>query len=303
MQWACESTPNLSLLINNTMKLRISIFFLTLAALLPLRVLYVFADFFAVVMHYIVGYRHKLVRRNLTDSFPDKDLKEIKDIEKRYYKYICDVMVETVKLLHISDKEMADRVKVLDYELVNRATDENRPAVIMLGHYGNWEWAQEMAVYFTGTRKGSIYHTMASPLWDKIFLKIRSRWHHVLVPQKAAVRYLLDRDNLPWIFGFIADQRPKTASKHGQTMFLNHETSFIIGPEEIGARVNADFFYMDVERPSRGHYVFRFKKLEPVDDGQPYPYSRAFWHEFEQTINRDVPLWLWSHNRWNVKWR
>lgn len=285
------------------MKYRISVFFLKLAALLPLRLLYVLADFFALILYYIIGYRRKLVRRNLRDSFPSKSDSEIADIEKRYYRYMCDVMMETVKLLHISDSEMRRRVKVVNYEVVNRSIAENRSAVIMLGHYGNWEWAQEMAVYFPSVRRGSIYHTMSSRLWDKIFLKIRSRWHHILLPQKAAVRYLLDRNNLPWIFGFIADQRPKSGSKHGHTTFLDQETSFITGPEEIGTRIGADFFYMDVERPSRGHYVFTFKKLEPADDSQPYPYSRAFWKEFEQTIHRDSALWLWSHNRWGKRWR
>ena len=283
------------------MKLRISIFLLTLVAMLPLGVLYVISDFIGFVLHHVIGYRRRIVRQNLASSFPDKSLDEIKVIEKRYYRFVSDVMVETVKLLHISDAEMKRRVEVHDYEIVNREAEKGRPVVILLGHYGNWEWVQEMAIYFPDVCKGSIYHTMNSKLWDDIFLKIRGRWGNVLLPQKQAPKFLLNREHLPWIFGFIADQRPKGASKQGHTMFLNHDTAFITGPEEIGTRVNAAFVYLDIQRPKRGHYRLNFSLLEPINDGEPYPYTRRFWQKFEHTISRDAALWLWSHNRWNLK--
>ena len=41
-------------------------------ALLPLRVLYVLSDFIYVLVYRIVGYRRKIVRRNLEESFPAK---------------------------------------------------------------------------------------------------------------------------------------------------------------------------------------------------------------------------------------
>lgn len=283
------------------MKFRISIFLLTLVAILPLGVLYVISDFFAFVLHRVIRYRRRIVRQNLVASFPEKSLEEIKGIEKRYYRFISDVMVETVKLLHISDAELKRRVEVLDYEIVNREAEKGRPVVIMLGHYGNWEWVQEMAVYFPDVCKGSIYHPINSKLWNDIFLKIRSRWHHLLLPQKQAPRFLLNRENLPWIFGFIADQRPRGGAKDNEVMFMNHVTRFITGPEEIGMRMGAAFAYLDIERPERGHYIFRFKALEPMADNEPYPYTRRFWEEFEQTINRNAALWLWSHNRWSYR--
>ena len=45
---------------------------LYLLSLLPLWVLYRVSDFFYLLAYHVVGYRTKLVRRHLTDSFPDK---------------------------------------------------------------------------------------------------------------------------------------------------------------------------------------------------------------------------------------
>lgn len=283
------------------LSLRISIILLTLVAVLPLRVLYVFSDVIAFVLHRVVRYRQRVVRENLTTSFPEKSSAEIRQIEKRYYAFIGDIAAETVKLLHISDAEMKRRVEVVNYELVNKALEQDKPVVIMLGHYGNWEWAQEMAVYFPDVCKGSIYHPMNSKLWDEIYLRIRGRWGHLLLAQQQAPRFLLDRRNRPWVFGFIADQRPKGASRKGYTMFLNHETAFITGPEEIGSRMGAAFVYLDIERLRRGYYKLTFKPLEPVEGDEPYPHTLRFWKEFETTVKRDPALWLWSHDRWSIR--
>ena len=76
--------------------------FLWLLSLLPLWVHYVIADVICVLVYHVVGYRKALVRRNLTDSFPNKSAEELRAIEKAFYHWFCDYLVETVKLLTIS---------------------------------------------------------------------------------------------------------------------------------------------------------------------------------------------------------
>ena len=267
---------------------------------LPLPLLYLFSDFVYFVLYHVIGYRKKVVRENLKSSFPEKDAKELKRIEKEYYHFLGDVMVETVKLACISDKELRKRVEVRNPEVVNEAVErEGKNVVLLLGHYGNWEWVQEISRYFSDKAyQGSIYHPLNDKLWDEIYLGLRSRWGAHIVPQRNAVRVLLDRDHFPWIFGFIADARPMESLKDNHTMFLNHDTRFIYGPETIGNKTKAAFFYLEMEKTGRGRYAITFHPLEGLDDGKPYPVSRQFWKEFEKTVRRAPGLWLWSHKRW-----
>ena len=79
---------------------------LYLISLLPLRILFIFSDMFYFLVYYIVGYRKKVVENNLKESFPDKSPAELKKIEKGFYHHFCDYIFETIKLLHVSDKEM-----------------------------------------------------------------------------------------------------------------------------------------------------------------------------------------------------
>ena len=281
------------------MKRKIILFLLKAVAALPLRALYLLSDLAFFIIYHLIGYRRKVVSNNLTEAFPEKSPNEIKKIEKEYYHYMCDIIVETVKLLNISERQMGRRVEVVNPELIQQAVDGGRPAVIMLGHYGNWEWVQEISRHFKGDAfKASIYHPLKSQLWNDIYARIRSRWAVNIIPQKSAVRTLLDKNNLPWICGFIADHRPLTVTDDNITPFLNHATSFIYGPEVLGSRLGADFFLLEMERIKRGRYRITFHTLEPETDGKPYPYTRSFWRRFEEVIKRKPAYWLWSHKRW-----
>ena len=267
-------------------------------AALPLRVLYGFADFIYPVVYHIIGYRKRVVRQNLREAFPDKSALELRKIEKEFYRFLCDTIVETVKLLHISDRQLMKRVEIANPEAVTETIDAGRSAALLLGHYGNWEWVQEISRCFPDTSfKSSIYHPLNNKLWDNIYKIIRSRWHSHIIPMKAAPRQLLDKSHQPWICGFIADARPRKTDRDNQVEFLNHLTSFIYGPEIIGDKVGADFFFLEMERIRRGHYRITFHKLQK-EGTRSFPATRAFWKEFEQAIKKKPAYWLWSHKRW-----
>lgn len=272
---------------------------------LPLGLLYLLGDFITAVLYHIVKYRRKVVRQNLVNSFPDKNIKEIRKIEKSFYQYLGNQIVETLKLLHISDADLKKRVKVMNYEAVNNTLSQGRNAVLLMGHYCNWEWVQEITRYFLPEAYMiSIYHPLNDKFWNDVFIKLRSRWGAHIVPMNSAPRMLLNKGNMPWVCGFIADAW--TWQKHDDNWieFLNQKTWFITGPEEIGKKVGSDFFYLEMNRKKRGYYDLIFHPLLP---SQPvprstapdtFPYIREFWKEFEKTIKKAPAYWLWSHKRW-----
>lgn len=268
-------------------------------ASLPLPVLYLFADIITPVLYHIVKYRRKVVRANLTSAFPEKTIGNIKKIERKFYKYLGDQIVETLKLLHISDSELRKRVKVTGAEIVNSTLDQGKNAVLLMGHYCNWEWVQEIVHYFNpDSYMVSIYHPLSNKFWDNLFIHMRSRWGAHIVPMRTAPRVLLNKGNMPWVCGFIADAYTAMKKDDNWVNFLNHKTWFIPGPEEIGGKVGADFFYLEMTRLKRGHYEIRLSRLQAEETELPYPYTREFWKEFEKTIEKAPAYWLWSHKRW-----
>jgi KDO2-lipid IV(A) lauroyltransferase len=275
--------------------------FLSLFALLPLCVLHFIGSVLSFFVR-AIGYRRKVIRKNITECFPEMSVRERRHIENKFYRHLCDVMMESVKLFHISDAEMRRRVTVNGVEALNSEIADGKSIAIMLGHYGNWEWVQEIGRYISSDAIcGMVYRPMHSNVWDRVFLQMRSRWGFLPIPQKKVVRELIGMSmrKQSWAIGFIADQRPNSASLNHWTYFMNHDTAYSPGAEEISKRVDAAFFYLDIARPRRGHYTFTFVPIEPdKDDKDPYAYTRKFLEMFEQTVRRDPSMWLWSHNRW-----
>lgn len=272
-------------------------------ALLPLGVLYGVSDFLAFMARSVLKYRVKVVRKNLQGSFPEKSEKELRDIEKAFYRHLCDCIVETVKLLHISDRELKKRVVVTNPEFVEKTISENPSVVLFLAHYGNWEWVPVTTLQVkSDIIMGSLYKPLLSKLSDRIAGKLRGRLGIRLIPTRSAYRDMLRMKEAGerFMIGFISDQRPLGQPLNHWTWFLNRPTAFVGGGETIGDRVGAKFLYLEMEKTRRGHYTLTFKDIEPVEGAPDFPYTRSYYRLLEQTIRRDPRWWLWSHNRWKA---
>lgn len=283
-------------------KYRLIIALLYPMALMPLGLLYCFAWLLGVFMHRVVRYRLKVVRKNLRNSFPEKSKKDLRRIERRFYRYFGDIIVETVKLLHISDRQIKKRVTLHNEELVARYADEERPIILFLAHYCNWEWVPTIAMKVDMPRTmGALYKPLRNKAMDRVMLRLRARFPLRCIPVKSAYRDMVEmrKESPSFMIGFIADQRALGVNVKHWTTFLGQRTSFFAGGETIGDRVGARYVYLEVNRVKRGYYSMTFKPIEPVpDDSGEFPYTRQYFRMLEQTIRENPPYWLWSHNRW-----
>ncbi len=275
-----------------------------LLALLPLRVLYCLSDFLYLLFAKILKYRRKIVRANLRNSFPEMSDKELREIEKDFYHQFCDNIVETIKLLNISDKEVDRRIKVTGGDIVDRHSREGKSVILYLGHYANWEWVPAIVRHFSEPEIcAQVYKGLRDKAFDRMMLKIRSRFNPVSIEQHKVFRTLIKwrNEGRKSITGFISDNRSNDKFSHHRTTFLNQTTPFNPGGEEIAARVGAVILYLDVKKTGRGHYHFTFKEMNPSDMTVDSPYTRLYLEMLEKTIRRRPGLWLWSHRRWLYK--
>lgn len=273
-------------------------------SLLPFSALYLLSDFLYLILAKGIKYRSKIVRSNLRNSFPEKSEEELRGIEKDFYHQFTDNIVETVKLLNISDKEVDRRITVEGGELVDRLIREGHPVVLYLGHYANWEFVPAIVRHFTEPEFcAQVYKPQHDVAFDRLMLKVRSRFNPVSIPQKQVFRTLVRwrNEGKKFITGFISDHRSNASVSHHRTVFLNQITPFNPGGEEIGNRINAAYLYLDVVKEKRGHYRFIFKEIIPRGDEEDSPYTRRYMEMLEETIRRRPGLWLWSHRRWRYK--
>lgn len=273
-----------------------------LVSLLPMRVLYLLADVLAGLMHTVIRYRRRVTRDNLTQCFPEMPLKEIRRTERRFYRFLADYFVETLKLASMSEKEMRRRMQFEGLDEVNADLRAGRCVSLFLGHYGNWEWVSSMPLHlWRGAHPCQIYHHLHNRTAAYIFEKLRTRFGATNIPMEDTLTAIGHdwRDGVPNICGYIADQSPKYTSLHHFVDFLGRETAVLTGTERISRLVHASVYYCEMTRPRRGRYVCRFIKM--TDDASALPkfaLTDDYWRRLEAQIRLEPCFWLWSHRRW-----
>lgn len=275
-----------------------------LVSKLPYRALYVISDIANLVLYHIVRYRRDIVRRNITSAFPEKSLEECISIERGFYKWFCDYFVETVKLMSVSRQELLSRIEFRGIDKIEECFDRGQTCAGILGHYGNWELLSATGLVIKKHPEaviGLIYHPLRSQLFDRLFINMRQSMGGVCVPKKDILRYLVSfrSQNLMNLFGYIADQAPRYRNIHLWLPFLNHDTPVFTGAERIMRKMNNAVFYIDIERPERGKYIYTFKLMTDKPGEMPeFEITKKFFVMLEQTIRREPRFYLWSHNRW-----
>lgn len=276
-------------------------FLLYLLSLLPMRLLYLLSDCLFFPLFYLVKYRRKVVEKQLDECFPEKSMQERRAIERQFYHFFCDYLVEVIKLFSISKKEMMRRMKFVGIEQVREELKDKKFCFLYLGHYCNWEYIASLSYWLPEIHCGQIYHRIYNQAFDELFLKLRGQFGGESILMKDTLRRILTLRNQEKkvMIGFIADQLPKWENMHHWTTFLNHDTSFFIGAERIAKQVDAALYYVDVERVKRGYYQVRFRLMTLHPKEFPdYELTDQYARLLEESICRQPAYWLWTHKRW-----
>lgn len=275
-----------------------------LHALLPFRVLYILSDIFYFLVYKVVRYRLKVVRENLSSSFPDKTEKELRQLEKKFYHHFCDYFVETIKILHISDDEMRKRMQFENLDMVREVTANGNSVLMLLGHYCNWEWIPSIALSFkdgTFDKMGEIYKPLKNKAVDELFLKIRQHFGTICIPKNDTLRSIvkLRKDKVKILIGFMADQAPTINNVHYWSEFLNHDSAIFTGVERIAKQTGYIVTYLDIEKIKRGYYkaTMRLVTTDPKNEPE-FAITEKYIRAMEKSILRDPAYWLWTHKRW-----
>ena len=276
---------------------------LRLLSHLPLRVLYLMAD---VLRPFVWGYRRKVVMQNLRNSFPEKNERQIAMLARDFYHSFCDMVVEQIKFLTISKKEIMQRMRFEGIEQFETDLKEEPFVFIYLGHYGNWEWISTLSLWMKeGIHTAQLYKPLHDPRIDALFLKMRSRFGSECIDKNLALRRIMQmkQHGQRTVIGFVSDQTPRFDSIHHWVEFLHQDTPIFTGTERIAKKVGAAVYFAEVECVKRGYYVCRFRRIEAhASDAQSeFELTERYMKLLEEMIIRQPRLWLWSHRRWKRK--
>jgi KDO2-lipid IV(A) lauroyltransferase len=269
---------------------------------LPFGVLYFVSDILYFIIYRIVGYRKQVVRENLRTSFPEKNLAELRTIEKDFYSHFADFLVESIKSISISDRDILKRCALMNPEIVNKYYDENKSVIVLCGHYNNWEYYAVGISQQLKHKTVAAYKPLKNAFFDKVILRSRQRFGMRMVSMRDIPRVFANELHEPTASIMVNDQSPGNPRTAHWNTFLNQETGWMTGPERLAEKYHQALLFGVIRKVKRGYYEVTFREI--ADDVTKYPqgYVLDTHAQFLEEIIREKPqYWLWSHKRWKHK--
>ena len=280
---------------------RIEIAFIYMLSLLPLRILYLLSDIVYFIVYIIIGYRKKVVFTNLQNSFPEKSEDEIKVIAKKYYSYFCDLIIEIIKNITISENAVRKHVRFRDTSIFQKFYDKKQSVIIVMGHFGNWEFGGARFCIEKLHELVVIYHPLKNKYFDTLFYQMRTRFGNRLYSQNEVLRGMIkDREKLT-ATAFIADQTPSAPNAYW-TNFLHQDTPVFTGIGKIAKKLNYPVIYVSMHQLKRGYYEILSELIvENPEKMSENEISELHTRSLEKDIKENPEFWIWSHRRWKHK--
>jgi len=271
-----------------------------LNAALPFWLLYLKSDVFYFVVYHLARYRRKVVRENLLRSFPDKPHKEIKAIEKRFYRNLCDQFVEAPKMMRMGPDGYRSRIAFSNPELAQQLYGQQKNIFFAIPHSGNWEWFGKLIPSLSLHKGLAIYKKVQNAAFERLMLEMRTKDCPLeMVESNFALKRLAQlRGELNAVL-MMADQSPRGVESDYWTEFLHQDTCWFTGLERIAKMLDYAVVFVDMRRQGRGRYEVRFDLI--TDDPKSMAKGELMEHyvrSVEQFINDNPDNWLWSHRRW-----
>jgi Kdo2-lipid IVA lauroyltransferase/acyltransferase len=249
-----------------------------------------------------IEYRRHVVEPSLQLAFPERDAAGLRQLARDYYRGYAQVLVEIILSARLTRAALRERVSFTGLEPVLASVASGRPAIVLAAHQCNWEWLLLGLCSHVDCPVDAAYKPLVNPWAERAMFAIRSRFGARLVPAQDLLGDILQRRKIPRLIAINADQEPVQSENKHWLRFLNRDSAFYTGPEDIARATRYPVWFIRIERRSRGRYAAELVPLwdarEPLAAGE---FTERYAALAEAQIRAAPADWPWSHKRWKLR--
>ena len=273
-----------------------------LLSLIPLALWFPFASLLAWLSWRVIPYRRHVVVANLKASFPEWDDATRERVIRDYYRGFADMLVEVMHSARLTPAELERRVKLVNPGLIRDEVARGKPVLLVAAHQCNWEWMLLAFSTQLGVPVDAAYKPLVDNWAEREMLKLRSRFGARLIPAQQLLGDIIQQRNKPRVIAMVADQEPVSSERKHWLKFLNRDTAFFLGGEEIVRATRYAAFFVRLKRVARGRYEAEFVPLAAAGEQlSPGEFTTRYARLVEEQIRAAPADWPWSHKRWKLK--
>lgn len=270
-----------------------------LISILPFRVVYLLSDFIFFIIYTILGYRKKVVFKNLSLVFPEKSEQELKQIQRTFYAHLCDTFMEMIKTMNLSNEEVKKRYHVTNLDVLLEI-EKTKSILIVCSHYANWEWNVSINNYVQ-SEGYAVYQKIKNTYFDRWIRSTRAQFKTTLISQEETVRTVVKnhKEHINSIYGMVSDQSPQAHRAPYWTEFMGIKVPVFSGPETMARKLDLAVVFLKVVKVKRGFYEATFIPITTAGKSTAeHEITDTFLRLTEQQIRENPPYYLWTHRRW-----
>ena len=238
----------------------------------------------------------------MQNAFPDKDSVALEAEMKQFYRNFCDFIIEALKSITISAKELEKRVTIKDPEVIEQYFKSGKSVLVLTSHQFNWEWMLLASSSRLSAPLNPIYKRLNNSYFDRLMLSTRSRFGSKPIEMQETLAQIVSRRKSVNAFGLIADQTPMVDADKYWSTFLNQDTAFYIGSERIAHLTKYPVLFVGMTKIKRGFYEIQYQELaNPPYDNNEHDILDRYIAKAEKLIQERPAEWLWTHRRWKYK--
>jgi KDO2-lipid IV(A) lauroyltransferase len=269
-------------------------------SILPFSILYKFSDIVCFLVYTVFGYRKKIVRSNIALALPHLSKKERLSIEKKFYSHMCDMFLEMIKTMSISNEEVSKRFTFKNIELINKYEAQGKSVVLMCAHYASWEWLIVLAKYID-YKSIAVYKKLGNKYFDRLVINIRKKFDAHLIESGKSIELMEENESkgIKAFYGFASDQSPQLIRAKYWDDFMGINVPVYTGAEMIAKRLDFNMIFVKVKKVKRGYYQATICPLvdNPLEVPD-YEITSLYLREVEKQILEAPEFYFWTHKRW-----
>ncbi len=272
--------------------------FFYLLSLIPWRLIYLISDVLYAFVYYVIGYRKDVVMFNLSIAFPEKTESERIRIAKDFYHNFVDTIVETIKMISVSNNELKKRFSS-NFEVLNDLYDSGQNIQLHGGHFFNWELVNLNIGIISKYPFIAVYQPLTNKIMDRIMLNMRQKNGTILIPasdfRDNFHKYVEDR----YAMALVADQNPPNEYKAHWVNFFGRLTPFVVGPEKGAKAKNTAVIFGHFYKVKRGYYRLDLDLITTSPNNfEEGKLTQVYAEYVERAVRKKPANYLWSHRRW-----
>lgn len=248
--------------------------------------------------------RWRTVMDHLRWAFPERDDAWRRRVARGSFRHMGRESVATFRLASSGPEEIRERTSVTGLEALEAAVEEGQGAIVVTGHFGNWE-VGGASLAARGIPLDVVAQRQRNPLFDRALNRTRERLAMTVIERGEAPKRVLRSLRKGRVVAIVGDQN----LRHGGVFvdFFGRPASTARGVAVFALRTGTPIFLGIARRepgfPQRYRVMLERVVYHPTGDmaGDEVRLTEAHTRHLEEQVRRTPEQYFWQHRRWKTR--